>query len=177
MLPPGWGYVDEPPLVPLLARLTGHLSASPWALRIRLPRRDTVCTRLGADYPRAWAAGGSRRRCVRGPMPSPRLPSLSGTCWSTTTVDLVVWPLTCLFVMRALLRRQRAWWIWAGVVVGLSAYNKLLVVLLVVALVAGVLLVGPRGCSAPVGWAPPCWLPRYSPCPICSTRRRTRGRS
>lgn len=34
MLAPAWGYVDQPPLTPLLARLTAHISADPAALRI-----------------------------------------------------------------------------------------------------------------------------------------------
>ena len=34
MLHPGWGYVDQPPLTPLLARAFSHLADQPWAIRI-----------------------------------------------------------------------------------------------------------------------------------------------
>jgi hypothetical protein len=34
MLPPAWGYVDQPPFTPLLARATTLLADEPWALRI-----------------------------------------------------------------------------------------------------------------------------------------------
>lgn len=49
-----------------------------------------------------------------------------------------------LFVIRAQLRRQPRWWLAAGLVVGLSMYNKLLVAILLVAVVAGLMLFGPR---------------------------------
>ena len=62
----------------------------------------------------------------------------------TASVDLVVWPLVVLFVLRALFRRRPHWWLLAGLVVGLSTYNKWLVILLVLSFVAGLLLTGPR---------------------------------
>ena len=35
ILRPGWGYVDQPPLTPLLAHVTRYLIADqPWAMRI-----------------------------------------------------------------------------------------------------------------------------------------------
>ena len=68
----------------------------------------------------------------------------------TATLDLVVWPAVVLLVMRALLRNQPSWWYAVGAVVGLSMYNKLLVALLLLALGAGLLLVGPRR----VLWSP-----------------------
>ena len=34
MLPPAWGYVDQPPLVPWLARSAAALADEPWALRV-----------------------------------------------------------------------------------------------------------------------------------------------
>src|SRR4028118_2116101 len=45
MLEPAWGYVDEPPLTPLLARLASQLIADEaWALRIPA----TLATVLGS---------------------------------------------------------------------------------------------------------------------------------
>ena len=34
MLPPAWGYTDQPLLTPLLARATMLLADEPWALRL-----------------------------------------------------------------------------------------------------------------------------------------------
>lgn len=144
MLPAGWGYVDEPPLVPLLARLTGHLSASPWAMRIPATVVAALSVLVLVLITRELGGGRAAQALCAWAYAFAATPLAFGHLLSTTTVDLVVWPLTCLFVMRALLRRQPAWWAWAGAVVGLSTYNKLLVTLLVLALAVGALLVGPR---------------------------------
>ena len=38
MLPPAWGYVDQPPLVPFLARTLAGLVDEAWALRVPATR-------------------------------------------------------------------------------------------------------------------------------------------
>lgn len=72
------------------------------------------------------------------------LPLAFGHLMLTASLDLVVWPLTVLTIIRALLRAQPRWWLVAGVIVGLSTYNKLLIGLLVAALVAGLIILGLR---------------------------------
>jgi 4-amino-4-deoxy-L-arabinose transferase-like glycosyltransferase len=62
----------------------------------------------------------------------------------TASLDLVVWPLVLLLVIRAVRRNEPRWWLLAGLVVGLSTYNKWLVGLLIISVVGGLLLVGPR---------------------------------
>jgi hypothetical protein len=46
--------------------------------------------------------------CVRGD------PLLMGHVLITASLDLVVWPLVCLFVIRALMRAEPRWWLAAG---------------------------------------------------------------
>ncbi len=62
----------------------------------------------------------------------------------TASIDLPVWPAVLLFVIRAQLRREPRWWLAAGLVVGLSTYNKLLIVVLLLAMAGGIVLVEPR---------------------------------
>ncbi|MDQ2956982.1 MAG: glycosyltransferase family 39 protein, partial [Actinomycetota bacterium] len=144
MLAPRWGYVDQPPFTPLLSRLAASLSSAPWVERVPA----TICAvlsvlvvalitrelggRAGAQGLCAWAYS------------SASIPLVFGHVLLTTTIDLLVWPLSCLFTIRALRRAEPRWWLAAGGVIGLSTYNKLLVILLVVALLAGLLVSGPR---------------------------------
>jgi hypothetical protein len=144
MLPPGWGYVDEPPFVPMLARLTGHISSSPWAMRIPATLAATLSVLVLVLITAELGGGRAAQTLCAWAYAFAAVPLAFGHLLATTTMDLVVWPLICLFVTRALLRAESGWWLWAGVVVGLSTYNKLLVALLVIALFTGVLSVGPR---------------------------------
>ena len=144
MLDPAWGYVDQPPLAPLLADLTQLLADEPWALR--LPSTIAVClsvvvvTLLTREF-----GGGSLAQTIAALAYSGSAAvMIFGHVLLTSTFDLLTWPLVCLFASRALLRDEGRWWVWAGVVAGLSSYDKLLVVWLLLGLGVGLLAVGPR---------------------------------
>ena len=144
MLPPAWGYIDQPPLTPLLARMTTLLADQVWALRVPA----TVCA----------AASVIILVLVTREVGGDRLAQIL-TAWGyafatftltfghvllTASLDLVVWPLVLLLLIRAVRRGEARWWLLAGLVVGLSTYNKWLISLLVISVVGGLLLVGPR---------------------------------
>ncbi|MGH3048739.1 MAG: glycosyltransferase family 39 protein, partial [Gaiellaceae bacterium] len=144
MLHPAWGYFDEPPLTPLLARAFNAISDEVWAMRV--PATLATVASLFVLVGITRELGGGRRAqtlCAWG-YASAAIPLIMGHVLLTSTVDLPVWPAILLFAIRAQLRRQPRWWLAAGVAVGISTYNKLLVAVLLVALAAGVLLVGPR---------------------------------
>jgi hypothetical protein len=144
MLPPAWGYTDQPLLTPLLARATLLLADEPWALR--LPATGLAALSVVVVVLLTWEVGGGR---LAQTLAAWGYAFGTGTLnfghiLMTTTADLLIWPLVVLLVLRAVLRQQDRWWWMAGLVVGLSTYNKWLVVFLVVAVIAGLLLVGPR---------------------------------
>jgi hypothetical protein len=123
MLPAAWGYIDQPPLTPLLARATLLLADEPWALRlpatvlaglsvvaVALVTREVGGGRLAqtlAAWGYAFATGTLN----------------FGHLLMTASADLLVWPVILLLVMRAVLRQRDRWWWLAGLVVGLSTYN------------------------------------------------------
>ncbi|MEP6697189.1 MAG: glycosyltransferase family 39 protein [Pseudonocardiales bacterium] len=143
-LPAAWGYVDQPPLTPLLAHAFGHLSASPWALRIPATLAAMASVLVLALITREMGGGGLAQGLCAWAYALASTPLVMGHVLLTASLDLVIWPSACLFLIRVLLRRRPRWWPAVGGTVGLATYNKLLIVLLVVALGAGLLIVGPR---------------------------------
>ncbi len=145
MLRPGWGYVDEPPLTPLLAKGFSHLLADqPWAMRIPATAATVASVLVVALITRELGGGRAAQTLCAWGYAFAALPMIMGHALLTSTIDLPVWPLVLLFVIRAQLRQQPRWWLAAGLVVGPSMYNKLLVAVLLVAVAAGLVLVGPR---------------------------------
>ncbi len=144
LLRPSWGYLDQPPLIPLLAHGISAVVDQPWALRIPATVATMVTIVVLALVTREL--GGQRFAqglCAWG-VAFAALPLALGHALLTATLDAPVWPAILLFVVRAQRRAQPRWWLAAGLVVGLSLYNKLLVADLLIAVAIGLVLVGPR---------------------------------
>lgn len=144
MLPPAWGYLDQPPFTPWLARVMRMAGDQLWVLR--LPAEIMAAASVVVVTLVVCEVGGSRlaQGLAAWGYAFATLTLAFGHVLLTASLDLVVWPLIILFVIRAVLRAQARWWWLAGLVVGLSTYNKWLVTLLVASLVAGLAVVGPR---------------------------------
>ncbi|MEO7070608.1 MAG: glycosyltransferase family 39 protein [Nostocoides sp.] len=144
MLKPAWGYVDQPPLVPLMAHVLSSVVDAVWFVRIpaTLAAMTTViivalvCRELGgSDRATAWTAWlTAGTSAVLG----------FGHVLLTNVFDLATWSLICLLVIRAELRSRPRLWLAAGVVAGLSTYAKWLVVWLLVGILVGLVVAGPR---------------------------------
>jgi len=145
LLRPAWGYVDEPPLAPLLAQLfSDGLAAEPWAVRIPATIATVASVFVLALVTREMGGGrGAQALCAWG-YAFAALPLVMGHALLTSSLDMPVWPAVLLFIIRAQRRHEPSWWLAAGVVVGLSMYNKLLVAVLLAALAAALVFVGPR---------------------------------
>ncbi|WP_020576668.1 ArnT family glycosyltransferase [Actinopolymorpha alba] len=142
---PGWGYVDQPPLTPLIARAATTLfGESPAGLRVAstlaavasavvvsLLARELNASRIGQVIA-ACSAAASGLLLVLGHMVS------------TTTVDLLAWLVICWLVLRLLRTSDGRWWLAIGAAVGIAILNKYLVVLLLLALFVALLVTGPR---------------------------------
>jgi hypothetical protein len=145
LLPPAWAYTDQPPLTPLLAsaaialfgdsvvalRMMSLLCAIGSLPILALVTREVGGSRRAQAYT-AWGMAGAS------------LTLLFGHVLLTASLDLVVWPAALLFAIRAVLRDDGRWWLAAGAVIGASTANKLLVVVLMVGIAAGLAIFGPR---------------------------------
>jgi 4-amino-4-deoxy-L-arabinose transferase-like glycosyltransferase len=144
-LHPGWGYLDQPPLTPLLARLSRYLLADQvWALRVWATLAAAVSVLVVAAITREVGGARGAQGLSAWAYAFASFPLVFGHVLLTTSIDEAVWLAVLLFVIRARLRAQNSWWLWAGVVVGVGLYNKLLIVVLLAALAGGVLIAGPR---------------------------------
>ncbi|NEB76681.1 glycosyltransferase family 39 protein [Streptomyces sp. SID14478] len=140
-----WGYVDQPPLTPLLARactaafgdsvvglrVSATLAASVTVLVVALVARELGAGRGAQLLAAALAALGGQALAV-------------GHMMSTATFDLLVWVTLSWLVLRVLRTGDGRWWAAAGAVTGVGVQNKYLVVLLVGVLLVSIVAVGPR---------------------------------
>ncbi len=141
MLPPAWGYVDQPPLLPLLANALG---SSPWLLRIPATVCAAASVALIAAVARELGAAQREQAWAAWAYAGTVAVLDFGHILLTSAIDLAGWPLICWLVIRAELRDRPRLWLVAGVIAGLLTYVKLLVVVLLIAIAVGLALTRPR---------------------------------
>jgi 4-amino-4-deoxy-L-arabinose transferase-like glycosyltransferase len=141
-----WGYPDQPPLVPLIARLMTDLAPGSLIL-LRLPSAlaGGVLVLLTGLLTREL--GGGRIAQVLAAAVIAVAPVATGASHllSTTTFDLPAWALLCLILVRILRTGDNRLWLLAGLVAGVALLDTDLVAFLIAAVVAGVAVAGPRG--------------------------------
>ncbi len=140
---PDWGYVDQPPLVPLLAAATQIFGHSLFLLRV---------------VPALFAAAGAYTTCLLARefgggrfaqafaalifLGTGVLTSFGGKV-STDEVGLWTWPLIALLVVRITKGADPRTWIAAGVAAGLTLESKYSLIFFLPALALGIVL-GPQ---------------------------------
>ncbi|MHA7984245.1 ArnT family glycosyltransferase [Rathayibacter sp. CAU 1779] len=144
MLPPAWGYVDQPPLTPLIAHATLVFGDQPWSLHVPSILFAVASVAIVALIAREVGGGMLAQGLAAWGYAFGAVTLIMGHSLFTASLDLIVWPLVMLLVIRVFTRDQPWWWIVAGLVVGLSMYNKLLVAMLLVGIAIGMLVLGPR---------------------------------
>lgn len=139
-----FGYVDQPPFVPLLAAMTQLAGTHVWALRLPaviaavllVPLTVALAQLLGASTRAAWLAAIAAA-C------SPLLIAMTAAL-STSTFEPLDFVAIAYLVARAILRSEpKAYW-WAGAVAGLAFETKYGVLMWCAGLAAGIVLAGPR---------------------------------
>jgi 4-amino-4-deoxy-L-arabinose transferase-like glycosyltransferase len=151
----GWGYVDQPPLVPAVAWLTVHvLGTSPVALRA-LPALAgggaVVVTGLMARE-----LGGDRKAQLLAALAAATSPELLAAfhLLSTAAFDFFFWSVLTFVLLRILRTGNDRLWVVLGVVAGVGLMNKFSVAFLLAAVAAGLLLTGRRReLASPWLWA------------------------
>ncbi|MEV4745792.1 glycosyltransferase family 39 protein [Streptosporangium amethystogenes subsp. fukuiense] len=140
-----WGYVDQPPLIPLLARVQMALFGDNLvAIRV-VPALLAGVAVLVAGFIARELGGGGRAQVLAACATAGSLASFAaGHVLHPTAVDHLVWVTACWLVIRVIRTGEKRLWPVAGAVVGIGLLAKYLVVLLVICLAAGLLVTGPR---------------------------------
>jgi 4-amino-4-deoxy-L-arabinose transferase-like glycosyltransferase len=144
MLHPAWGYVDQPPLTPLIARAMGAVGDSPWVLRLPAVLAAALAVVLIGQLTREVGGDRGAQAFAAWSYAFASFPLVFGHTLLTNSIDTPVWLAVLVCIVRAQLRSDGRWWVLAGVVVGFGFYNKLLILVLLAALAVGILITGPR---------------------------------
>ncbi|WP_157979931.1 ArnT family glycosyltransferase [Kribbella monticola] len=142
---PAWGYPDQPPLTPLLARLGDALAPGEvWALRVPA----TVCTVLTVLFVALLVRelGGSLRAelIAAGAFSCSTMVLITGHVLGTSTTDLTFVAALSWLLCRLIRTGNDRLWLIIGLVLGVGLLNKMTLALWVFAVLVALVLVGPR---------------------------------
>lgn len=137
---PDFGYVDQPPLIPLIAAATQVFGIHLWLLRLPAVVAAAALVPVTAAFARLF----SRQTVVVvsaaiAAAISPSLAALTSTL-TTATFEPLAWTSCAYFVARFLIRRDRYSLLWAGVVTGMAMEAKYGIAMWLAGLCAGLLL-------------------------------------
>ena len=134
-----FGYVDFPPVVPLLARIeTGLLGVTPWTLRLLPALLGGVNVIICGAYVRKL--GGSLGLQLLVMLIGISMPAIIGTwLYQTVIFDQVMWMAAIYLFLSLVLQPEPRTWILLGVVLGAGLEVKFTIVALVVGFAVAVL--------------------------------------
>jgi hypothetical protein len=140
-----WGYPDQPPFVPFLARLMSGIDAHSLVV-LRVPSdlavAGTILLTGGIARELGARAGGQRLAAVGIAISGYTLGS--GHLLSTSTFQLTAWAALLLITVRVFRTNDQRLWPLAGVIAGIGLLDNSLVAFLAAAVGVGVLAAGPR---------------------------------
>jgi 4-amino-4-deoxy-L-arabinose transferase-like glycosyltransferase len=134
-----WGYVDQPPLTPFLARLSLEV-LGPWPPGLRLvPALAGAATAVVTGLIARELGAGPRLQVLAAAITAGSALSLGvHHLISTTSNDYLLWAVALLIVARLLRTTQPRLWVSFGAVCGLGLLNKHTMLFLGLGVVAGV---------------------------------------
>ena len=141
---PDFGYVDQPPLVPLIAAATQLFGISTWVLRLPATLVAIGLVLLCAAFARLL--GGGSRAAVLAAVAAGIAPGIAGLSshLTTSTFEPIAWTGAAFLLTRAVVHDRRSDLIWVGVLAGLAMEAKWGIAVWLVALGIGVIAIPAR---------------------------------
>ncbi len=141
---PAFGYVDQPPLVPLLAHAMDAMSGhSLVALRLPAALAGALVVFVTGLIAREFGGERAAQCLAAATMAAASVLAATAHVASTAIFDLLGWTVLSWLVVKALRDDGRVWLL-VGLVAGIDLEIKTLPVFVLFALLVGVLAVGPR---------------------------------
>lgn len=182
---PSWGYPDQPPLTPLIAKAMAAIDPdSLFLLRLPAVLAATLIVVCAGLMAREFGGGRAAQALAAAAVASAAVVMGTGHVLSTAVFDLAAWSVVSLMVLKLIretggdadrsaesgqVRRKwlsgPRWWLIIGLAVGVGLQNKLLLIFPVLALLVSLLAFGPRKIFAAkffplaIGIAVLLWLP------------------
>ena len=142
---PAFGYVDQPPITPLLARAGAAVLGNSLAgLRVIPALGLAALVVLTASMSRILGAGRTGQLLAALAAASCTEYVAAMHLLTTTPADLVAWAVMLLLVMRLLASQDPRWWLAIGACAGIGAEAKWNLGFLIAALAAGFILTPER---------------------------------
>ncbi|MHB1434352.1 MAG: glycosyltransferase family 39 protein [Streptosporangiaceae bacterium] len=140
-----WGYPDQPPLVPLLARVMTALAPGSLVV-LRLPSALASAALVLLTGLTARELGAERRAQALAAAAIAIAPMTlgAGHLLSTTTFDLPAWALVVWLVARILRTGDDRLWLAVGLATGIGLFDSDLLAFGLFGVIAGLLIAGPR---------------------------------
>ena len=140
-----WGYVDQPPLVPLIARLAETLFGdSLLGLRLVPALAAAALVALGADAARRLGGGMFARWLAGLALLAAPVFRLDGLLLSTDSLQPLTWLAASLLLIEASRTGRASAWYALGVVVGIAMLAKYMIAFFLVACAIGLVLTPAR---------------------------------
>jgi len=137
---PAWGYVDQPPLTPLLARFADELPGGVLPLRVLAIACQVGCVLLGAKLAAEFGGRARAQAIAAGAVATSMAFVAASVLFGTTVTDQLVWAAMFVAVARALRLRTTTAWLAVGLVGGVGLENKDTVVVLLLGVAVGLLV-------------------------------------
>jgi hypothetical protein len=139
------GYPDQPPFVPLIARLMSDVASTSLVV-LRLPSALAAAAVVAVTGLLTRELGGRRgaQLLAATSIAVAAVVDASGHTLNTNVFDLLVWALLCWLIVRILRTGADRLWLAVGLLAGLGLMDSDLVAFLMFAVVVGLAVAGPR---------------------------------